>query len=135
MSDTTAAAVAGAATHAHTLPDDGLAGTLVGRAWVAGSPLRFTSPNAPPKRDVLGTALLGVLASLATSKLRLVSAGVAGAAAVAAAGPDATALRQKFLEAMDDDFNTPEAMAVLFDLVKDQQFIEDIQRFKFTFFP
>ena len=28
-------------------------------AWVAGSPLRFTSPNAPPKRDVLGTALLG----------------------------------------------------------------------------
>jgi hypothetical protein len=31
-------------------------------AWVAGSPLRFTSPNAPPKRDVLGTALLGVLA-------------------------------------------------------------------------
>ncbi|EJE52184.1 fumarylacetoacetate (FAA) hydrolase family protein [Acidovorax sp. CF316] len=38
MSDTTAAAVAGAATHAHTLPDDGLAGTLVGRAWVAGSP-------------------------------------------------------------------------------------------------
>ena len=31
-------------------------------AWVAGSPLRFTSPNAPAKRDVLGTALLGVLA-------------------------------------------------------------------------
>ncbi len=31
-------------------------------AWVAGSPLRFTSPNAPSKRDVLGTALLGVLA-------------------------------------------------------------------------
>ena len=38
MSDTTAAAVAGAATHAHILPDDGLAGTLVGRAWVDGSP-------------------------------------------------------------------------------------------------
>ncbi len=31
-------------------------------AWVADSPLRFTSPNAPGKRDVLGTALLGVLA-------------------------------------------------------------------------
>ncbi|MFO1160238.1 MAG: hypothetical protein U1E60_15460 [Reyranellaceae bacterium] len=31
-------------------------------AWVADSPLRFTSPNAPAKRDVLGTALLGVLA-------------------------------------------------------------------------
>lgn len=38
MSETTAAAVAGAATHAHILPDDGLAGTLVGRAWVGGSP-------------------------------------------------------------------------------------------------
>lgn len=38
MSDTTAAAVAGAATHAHILPDDGLAGTLVGRAWIDGSP-------------------------------------------------------------------------------------------------
>ena len=38
MSETTAAAVAGAATHAHILPDDGLAGTLVGRAWVDGSP-------------------------------------------------------------------------------------------------
>lgn len=31
-------------------------------AWVADSPLCFTSPNAPKKRDVLGTALLGVLA-------------------------------------------------------------------------
>jgi len=31
-------------------------------AWVSDSPLRFTSPNAPKKRDVLGTVLLGVLA-------------------------------------------------------------------------
>lgn len=31
-------------------------------AWVADSPLSFTSPNAPKKRDVLGTMLLGVLA-------------------------------------------------------------------------
>lgn len=31
-------------------------------AWVADSPLRMTSPNAPKKRDVLGTTLLGVLA-------------------------------------------------------------------------
>ncbi len=31
-------------------------------AWVSDSPLWFTSPNAPKKRDVLGTALLGVLA-------------------------------------------------------------------------
>ncbi|MBB6559261.1 fumarylacetoacetate (FAA) hydrolase family protein [Acidovorax soli] len=39
MSDkTTAAAVAGAASHAPALPHDGLAGTLVGRAWVDGSP-------------------------------------------------------------------------------------------------
>src|SRR5262245_41326868 len=31
-------------------------------AWVSDSPLRYVSPNAPKKRDVLGTALLGVLA-------------------------------------------------------------------------
>jgi hypothetical protein len=31
-------------------------------AWVADCPLFLTSPNAPPKRDVLGTVLLSVLA-------------------------------------------------------------------------
>ena len=30
-------------------------------AWVSDSPLRYVSPNAPKKRDVLGTVLLGVL--------------------------------------------------------------------------
>jgi Transposase DDE domain group 1 len=30
--------------------------------WVAGCPLQLTSPNAPAKRDVLGTVLLSVLA-------------------------------------------------------------------------
>ena len=30
--------------------------------WVAGCPLHLTSPNAPSKRDVLGTVLLSVLA-------------------------------------------------------------------------
>ena len=30
--------------------------------WVASCPLHLTSPNAPPKRDVLGTVLLSVLA-------------------------------------------------------------------------
>ena len=30
--------------------------------WVAGCPMHFTSPNAPSKRDVLGTVLLSVLA-------------------------------------------------------------------------
>ena len=30
--------------------------------WVADCPLLFTSPNAPRKRDVLGTLLLSVLA-------------------------------------------------------------------------
>jgi hypothetical protein len=30
--------------------------------WVADCPLHYTSPNAPPKRDVLGTMLLSVLA-------------------------------------------------------------------------
>jgi cysteinyl-tRNA synthetase len=37
---------------------------------------------------------------------------------VAAAGPEVTALRNKFLEAMDDDFNTAIAMATLFDFVR-----------------
>ncbi len=30
--------------------------------WVNDCPLEYTSPNAPPKRDVLGTILLSVLA-------------------------------------------------------------------------
>jgi hypothetical protein len=30
--------------------------------WVNDCPLQYTSPNAPPKRDVLGTILLSVLA-------------------------------------------------------------------------
>ena len=30
--------------------------------WVADCPLHYTSPNAPSKRDVLGTVLLSVLA-------------------------------------------------------------------------
>jgi cysteinyl-tRNA synthetase len=53
-----------------------------------------------------------------------------GDAAVAAAGADVTALRQKFLAAMDDDFNTAIAIATLFDFVRvankfiDQQGLE-----------
>ena len=30
--------------------------------WVAGCPLSLTSPNAPPKRDILGTVMVSVLA-------------------------------------------------------------------------
>jgi cysteinyl-tRNA synthetase len=41
-----------------------------------------------------------------------------GDAAVATAGDDVAALRQKFLAAMDDDFNTAIAIAVLFDFVR-----------------
>jgi cysteinyl-tRNA synthetase len=37
---------------------------------------------------------------------------------VAAAGDEVTALRAKFLAAMDDDFNTAIAMATLFDFVR-----------------
>jgi cysteinyl-tRNA synthetase len=42
----------------------------------------------------------------------------AGDAAVAAAGDDVKALRDKFLAAMDDDFNTAIAIATLFDFVR-----------------
>ncbi|GDX97367.1 cysteine--tRNA ligase [Planctomycetia bacterium] len=42
----------------------------------------------------------------------------AGDAAVAAAGPDVGPLRDKFLAAMDDDFNTAIALATLYDLVR-----------------
>ena len=53
-----------------------------------------------------------------------------GDAAVAAAGTDARALRDRFLAAMDDDFNTAIAIAALFDFVRvvnkfiDQQGLE-----------
>ncbi len=39
-----------------------LATTGVYDSWVNSCPLIYTSPNAPPKRDVLGTWLLGILA-------------------------------------------------------------------------
>jgi len=42
----------------------------------------------------------------------------AGDAAVAAAGDEVKALREKFLAAMDDDFNTAIAIATLFDFVR-----------------
>jgi cysteinyl-tRNA synthetase len=42
----------------------------------------------------------------------------AGAAAVGAAGDEVRALRDKFLAAMDDDFNTAIAIATLFDFVR-----------------
>jgi cysteinyl-tRNA synthetase len=42
----------------------------------------------------------------------------AGDAAVAAAGADVVALRDRFLTAMDDDFNTAIAIATLFDFVR-----------------
>jgi cysteinyl-tRNA synthetase len=42
----------------------------------------------------------------------------AGDAAVAAAGDEVKALREKFLAAMDDDFNTAIAIASLFDCVR-----------------
>ena len=42
----------------------------------------------------------------------------AGDAAVAAAGDDVKTLRDKFLAAMDDDFNTAIAIATLFDFVR-----------------
>jgi len=54
----------------------------------------------------------------------------AGDAAVAAAGTDVPPLREKFLAAMDDDFNTAIAIATLFDFVRvankfvDQQGLE-----------
>ena len=57
-------------------------------AWMGASLVGIALANAIPTEWGLGfagiLALLGVLASLATSRLRVVSAGVAGAAAVAA---------------------------------------------------
>ena len=34
-------------------------------------------------------------------------------------GSDASATRERFIEAMDDDLNSPQAVAALFDLVRD----------------
>src|SRR5690606_10082490 len=57
-------------------------------SWMGASLVGIALANAIPTEWGLGfagiLALLGVLASLATSRLRVVSAGVAGAAAVAA---------------------------------------------------
>lgn len=39
--------------------------------------------------------------------------------------PDSGALRARFLAAMDDDFNTPEALAVLFDLAREVNRVRD----------
>ena len=56
----------------------------------------------------------------------------AGDGAVAAAGAEVQALREKFLAAMDDDFNTAIGMATLFDFVRvvnkfiDQQGLEKL---------
>jgi len=58
----------------------------------------------------------------------------AGNAAVGAAGEEVKALREKFLAAMDDDFNTAIAMATLFDFVRtankfvDQQGMEKLEK-------
>ncbi len=43
----------------------------------------------------------------------------AGAAEQGAGGPDIAASKSAFLAAMDDDFNTPQAIAVLFDFARD----------------
>ncbi|MCX7432821.1 MAG: cysteine--tRNA ligase [Planctomycetia bacterium] len=57
-----------------------------------------------------------------------------GNAAVGAAGEEVKALREKFLAAMDDDFNTAIAMATLFDFVRtankfvDQQGLEKLEK-------
>ena len=57
-----------------------------------------------------------------------------GNAAVGAAGEEVKALREKFLAAMDDDFNTAIAMATLFDFVRtankfvDQQGMEKLEK-------
>jgi cysteinyl-tRNA synthetase len=37
-----------------------------------------------------------------------------------ALGPEATAAREAFVEALDDDFDTPKALAVLFQFIRDQ---------------
>jgi hypothetical protein len=39
-----------------------LATTGIYESWVDSCPLRYTSPNVPGKRDVLGTSLLSILA-------------------------------------------------------------------------
>ena len=41
---------------------DYLKQTALSDRWVADCPLRFSSPNAPGRRDLLGTVLLSVLA-------------------------------------------------------------------------
>jgi hypothetical protein len=37
--------------------------------WVASCPLQYTSPNAPSRRDVLGTVLLSILDSVSSTRV------------------------------------------------------------------
>jgi cysteinyl-tRNA synthetase len=56
---------------------------------------------------------------------RLRQALEAGTAGAKQADFDAGAYRQRFLEAMDDDFNTPQALAVLFDMARELNRLRD----------
>ena len=45
--------------------------------WVEDCPLHYTSPNAPPKQDILGTVMLSVLAATSAMLTSLRSAATA----------------------------------------------------------
>ena len=77
------------------------------------SPLNYDEEHLEQARGALTrfyTALRGLPSSPAP-------AGVTGGTALAAAGDGQ--FRVRFSAAMDDDFNTPEALAVLFDLARE----------------
>jgi cysteinyl-tRNA synthetase len=70
------------------------------------SPIDFD----PPQLDAAGAALRRI----DNFYLRAPSGGDE------ALGPEATAARAAFIEALDDDFDTPKALAVLFQFIRDQ---------------
>ena len=80
------------------------------RLWVLTShyrkPLTFTE-------ETLEAAKHGV------ERLRTAARSDAAASAGAASAVDLAAFRERFTNALDDDLNTPQALAVLFDLAKD----------------
>ncbi|MBI2856843.1 MAG: class I tRNA ligase family protein, partial [Chloroflexi bacterium] len=71
-------------------------------------------------RNPLTYTEAGLLAAeKGVERLRLAAQRPSPSAPIRIGAPDASAYRQQFIEAMDDDFNTSQAMAALFDLVRE----------------
>jgi cysteinyl-tRNA synthetase len=84
------------------------------RIFVLGSHYRNPLTFTPDALEAAGKGADRLRQALASST----SGGKSG-------GFDPVSYRQKFIEAMDDDFNTPQALAVLFDMIREFNRLRD----------